>query len=353
MDSPVFIAVHVGAGHLSRSKESTYRSACAKACIRAMRILKDKEGTSSLAVAEAIRQLEDHPVTNAGYGSNLSLEGKVECDASLMSGTNGTFGAVGAVRGVKNPILSAYQMVLEADQGLLSLGRIPPMFLAGEGAKEWSKSRNLPIVEEDDLIEPQAFETYLNHLKMLMEADKKDPSVGVDQGHDTVGAICIDRFGNIAAGVSSGGISLKSPGRVGEAAMYGAGCWAQNEKNDTPGIACSTTGTGEQIMRTMFTHKCVERLIKEDNIQTAITDALRHDFLGSSFLTSYDKLSVGTIALRSQKSNNKTRIEFWYGHVTEDMGIGYMSGTYTKPKTFVSRKGNLSEPYVSSGRLII
>lgn len=65
-----------------------------------------------------------------------------------------------------------------------------------------------------------------------------------------------------------------------QAAIYGSGCWAQNEKDDRPGVACSTTGTGEQIMRTMFTYKCVDRIMREDDIQTAVTDALKKDFLG-------------------------------------------------------------------------
>lgn len=70
---------------------------------------------------------KNDPVTNAGYGSSLTLKGTVECDASLMTGESGTFGAVGAVSGIKNPIITAHQMVVEGDRGLLSLGRIPPM----------------------------------------------------------------------------------------------------------------------------------------------------------------------------------------------------------------------------------
>ncbi|KAL9555975.1 hypothetical protein MBANPS3_002124 [Mucor bainieri] len=84
-------------------------------------------GSSIQAVTEAIKQLENDPSTNAGYGSNLSLTGKVECDASLMTGKTSTFGAVGAVSGLKNPIETPYQMITEAEKGLLSLGRIPPM----------------------------------------------------------------------------------------------------------------------------------------------------------------------------------------------------------------------------------
>lgn len=275
----------------------------------------------------------------------------MECDASIMTGRSLTFGSVGAVSGIKNPILTAHRMVVEAEKGLLSLGRIPPMMISGAGAKEWASARGQAVVDDEDLIEPKSFKTYLNHIQSLVENQSSEDVV--DLGHDTVGAICIDSNGDISAAVSSGGISLKVPGRVGEAAMYGSGCWAQNERDGKPGVACSTTGTGEQIMRTMFTCKCVERLLKEDDIQKAITNALRKDFLDSPFLDIYDKKSVGTIALRTQTSNNKTRIEFWYGHVTDDMGIGYMSETSKNPKTFVSRKSSNDEAVVSSGWLIV
>ncbi|CAO3610105.1 unnamed protein product [Mucor hiemalis] len=267
-----------------------------------------------------------------------------------MAGRSLTFGAVGAVSGIKNPILTAHRMVVEAEKGLLSLGRIPPMMIAGRGAKEWAKARGQVVVNDNELIEPKSYKTYLDHLQKLVEDQAVEDA---DLGHDTVGAICIDSNGDISAAVSSGGISLKVPGRVGEAAVYGSGCWAQNEKDGQAGVACSTTGTGEQIMRTMFTHKCIERLLKEDDIQTAVTNTLKKDFLDSPFLDIYDEKSVGTIALRTQTLENKTRIEFWYGHVTDDMGIGYMSGTSNNPKTFVSRKSSKSEAIVSSGRLIV
>ncbi|KAI9366662.1 threonine aspartase 1-like protein [Pilaira anomala] len=328
MSEPVFIAVHVGAGNLARSKETKYRSACALACEVGMKILKRENGRAAEAVAMAIAQLENDPITNAGYGSNLTLKGTVECDASLMTGESNTFAAVGAVSGIKNPILTTHIMIKSAEKGLLSLGRIPPMFLVGDGAKIWAKERGQTIVEPQDLITQNAQDVYLDHLQRLIQ----DEQERTDLGHDTVGAICVDQYGHIAAGVSSGGISLKAPGRVGEAAMYGSGCWAQNENEDLPGVACSTTGTGEQIMKTMFTYKCAERISNQQDIQTAIQDTLIKDFLESPFLKMYDIKSVGTIALRKQKSNQSTRIEFWYGHVTADMGIGYMTGTSKKPK---------------------
>ncbi|KAG1458263.1 hypothetical protein G6F56_006436 [Rhizopus delemar] len=279
MSDSVFIAIHVGAGTLLKSKESKYKAACTKACNIGMEVLKNEKGTAVEAVAKAIQALEDDPSTNSGYGSSLSLKGTVECDAGLMEGSKGTFGAVGAVSGIKNPIMTAKNMVLESMNGLLSLGRIPPMLLVGQGAKEWAQSRGNCIVEEKSLIERNSLKTYVDHISRVM--DFQEQKNKLDLGHDTVGAICIDRYGNIASGVSSGGISLKSPGRVGEAATYGCGCWAQNEKNDIPGVACSTTGTGEQIMRTMLTYKCAERLQKEGNIEIAMADTLTKDFLGT------------------------------------------------------------------------
>lgn len=76
--------------------------------------------------------------------------------------------------------------------------------------------------------------------------------------------------------------------------MYGSGCWAQNEKEDRPGVGCSTTGTGEQIMRTMFTYKCVDRILRENDIQTAVTDALKKDFLGKWDLVVMEKSYHGS-----------------------------------------------------------
>ncbi|KAI9020688.1 nucleophile aminohydrolase [Phycomyces nitens] len=344
-DLPIFIAVHVGAGYLSRRNEARYRSACARSCEEAIRVLK-KGGCAIDAVAAAIAVLEDDPITNAGCGSNLTFDGKVECDASLMNGKGGDFGAIGAVSGLKNPIMAAKQMVNESIKGLLPCGRVPPMFLAGQGAFNWAKDHGMETVHEDSLLTEESMNTYVRHMNILASEPNHPP----DYGHDTVGAVCIDINGNIASGVSSGGISLKSPGRVGEAAMYGCGCWAENATETMPGIGCSTSGTGEQIMRTQFTSKCANRISRQQDMQSAMADSMKKDFLESPFLRMYDDKSVGIIALRAEKSTT-TRIEFWYAHITESMGIGYMSGTSKKPKTFISRKSS-KNTMVSSGLLI-
>ncbi|VAH54552.1 unnamed protein product [Triticum turgidum subsp. durum] len=104
-------------------------------------------GTSLDAVAAAIRVLEDDPITNAGRGSSLTESGQVECDASIMDGTTGSYGAVGAVKGVKNPIQVALHLAKEQMSGSSLLGRIPPMFLVGEGAFQWAKCKGMDIIE--------------------------------------------------------------------------------------------------------------------------------------------------------------------------------------------------------------
>ncbi|CDH50762.1 threonine aspartase 1-like [Lichtheimia corymbifera JMRC:FSU:9682] len=329
----MFIAVHVGAGNLSRTKEPRYRAVLARACEAAMELLKQGANASD-AVARAITVLEDDPTTNAGYGSNLTLHGTVECDASLMDGKTNAFGAVGATTGIKNPILAAKKLADDSTQ-LLPLGRVPPIMLTGQGASDWAKHHGL--YTDVNLIAEEAFDTYMKHMSMLCEV------------HDTVGAIGVDSEGHVAAGVSSGGISLKVPGRVGEAAVYGSGCWAQDATDESPGVACSTSGTGEQIMRTMITTKCAQRITQEDNIQSAVTTCLQKDFLDSPFLRMYDEKSVGMITLCRDKSSG--RIEFWYAHVTESMGIGCMSSTAKKPKTFISRKSS-NDAMISAGWLV-
>ena len=102
------------------------------------------------AAARATIVLEDAGETNAGYGSNLTESGTVEMDAGLMDGSSLLFGAVGAISGVKNPILVAQRLVEEQQKGLLPLGRVPPGFLVGEGAKEWAVSKTNIVATQDD-----------------------------------------------------------------------------------------------------------------------------------------------------------------------------------------------------------
>ena len=161
-----FVGVHIGAGQHSEARTSLYLSICAKACQEAIDILKNGGSALDAAVA-ATKVLEDAGETNAGYGSNLTELGTVEMDAGLMDGDSLLFGAVGAVPGVKNPILVAKSLVIEQGKGLLPLGRVPPAFLVGDGARQWAKKKGVAVVPEKSLISDKAAKLYRHYKKKL------------------------------------------------------------------------------------------------------------------------------------------------------------------------------------------
>ncbi|GAB5591373.1 taspase [Umbelopsis nana] len=305
------------------------------------------QGADSLqAVGAAIAVLEDAPCTNAGYGSNLTLQGTVECDASIMTDA-GAFGAVGAVSGIKNPILAAKKLLEVSQEGLLPLGRVPPIFMVGPGAFEWAKDHGIETTAKSKLITDGSFNTYINHLKRYHQAHElhggneriKRSAMTTEDiailGHDTVGAICVDQNGKIASGVSSGGISLKFPGRVGEAAVFGSGCWAHQVADQSVSIACSSTGTGEQLLLTMLAQQFANIAEQEEDTSKAMSQALKSKFLDHPALRNVSEKNAGLLGLKFlPRASDKCVgiVELCYGHTTRSMGIGYMSSHQKMPK---------------------
>ncbi|XP_065815662.1 threonine aspartase 1 isoform X2 [Labrus bergylta] len=315
-----FVLVHAGAGYHSESKAKEYKHVCKRACQRAVDRL--KAGALAVeAVAAALVELEDSPFTNAGMGSNLNLSGEIECDASIMDGKTLHYGAVGALSGVKNPVLVANRLLIEAQKGKLSAGRIPPCFLVGRGAHDWAVSHGIPPCPSEKMATKFSLSAYKRNKRKMELAEK------LDTGHkqtkkrrqpsehengpgclDTVGAVVVDLEGNVAAAVSSGGLAMKHPGRVGQAAHYGCGCWAENACNMNP-------------------------------YSTAVSTS------GSPFLASEDRALGGVIVLRccrcaeAPPSQNIQGIlvEFLWSHTTESMCVGYMSAQDSKAKTHISR----------------
>ncbi|XP_067845563.1 threonine aspartase 1 isoform X2 [Heptranchias perlo] len=363
-----FVLVHAGAGYHSESKAKEYKQVCKKACQKAI----EKLQAGALAVdvvTAALIELEDSPFTNAGMGSNLNLSGDIECDASTMDGKSLNFGAVGALRGIKNPILVANKLLNEAQKGKLSAGRIPPCFLVGEGAYKWAVDHGIVPCPPDIMATKFSLSAFRKNRRKLELAEKVETEMiqtkkrrevsentNVATSLDTVGAVVVDHEGNVAAAVSSGGLAMKHPGRVGQAAVYGCGCWAENTGgHNMYSTAVSTSGCGEHLVRTMLARECSVALQAEDAHQ-ALLETMQKKFVRSPFLASEDSVLGGVIVLRccrcsleSESSLNTQAllVEFLWSHTTESMCVGYMSTQDGKAKSAAQDLGCVSSPFKS------
>ncbi|KAI4479747.1 PREDICTED: threonine aspartase 1 isoform X1 [Polistes canadensis] len=312
-----FIAVHVGAGQHSDSTKDKYQKLCRDAC--KIGIENIKSGGSALdAVVDATIVLEDSPLTNAGFGSNLTVNGTVECDASVMDGTNLQFGAIGAVSGIKNPVFLAKRLC-EQQSKKIGYGRIPPSFLVGHGAHTWAQEMGIQILSPDQLISKKAEKIY-KHYKRQVENSDNEVHKYAKRRMDTVGAICVDKNGNIASACSSGGIILKYPGRVGQAGVWGCGTWACKDKYS---VGTSTSGCGEHLIRTTLARSIAEAIVNTSCPTTSLHQAMKINFIESRFLNGIEKKLGGVIAIRY--SPQEKLGDFLWSYSTNSMIIGYMN----------------------------
>ncbi|XP_012252032.2 threonine aspartase 1-like [Athalia rosae] len=340
MDSPVngLVAVHVGAGKHSLILKQKYQKLCGLACRKATGILK-AGGNVLDAVVEATIILEDSPLTNAGYGSNLTFDGKVECDASVMNGLTLQFGAVGAVGCLKNPIATA-KLLCNQQSNNISFGRVLPSFLVGDGALIWGKERGLEAVPAAELISVKALKIYKYYKRKVLNAENIHRQISTKM--DTIGAICVDAAGNVASACSSGGIILKHPGRVGQAAVWGCGVWARNGKvYPDCSVATSTSGCGEHLISTTLARSIAEGISSSNCPTTALHSIMKTDFIESPFLTFSGPKLGGAIAIKYSPQEGSG--DLLWSHTTESMIIGYMSTKEAKSK---SRRSVLTTPEV-------
>ncbi|CAG0884220.1 unnamed protein product [Cyprideis torosa] len=196
------------------------------ACRAALAVLSDEKSTIN-GVAAALRVMEDDGITNAGLGSNLTHSGTVECEAAVMETCSGMSGCVGAVSGVKNPSEVAVALLRGQQDGLLSLGRLPPSFIVGDGARKWAIDHGITVTGESDLITASAHKSWLNWTSKLQKTASSGNGVSAapsessphskrrrthdgndDEISDTVGVICVVGE-SIAVGASSGGILVR------------------------------------------------------------------------------------------------------------------------------------------------
>ena len=261
------LVIHGGAGTihastLNKEQQAGYHTQL-DAALQAGQAILDSGGSSLDAVTAAIQVLENSPLFNAGRGAVFTHAGRNELDASIMDGSDLNAGAVAGITTVKSPIAAARAVMEES----------PHVMLSGRGAEQFAAERGLEIVD------PAYFHTerrWQDLQKALSEEDSEQAAIRVtrDRKFGTVGAVALDRAGNLAAGTSTGGMTNKRWGRIGDSPVIGAGTYASNES-----CAVSATGHGEYfIRRTVAREICAIVQYAGDGLRAAAAQVI-HDIL--------------------------------------------------------------------------
>ena len=260
------LAVHGGAGVLHRDqmtpeREADYHAALERVLSAGEAVL-DADGSALDAVTQAVCALENEPLFNAGRGAVFTRNEQQEMDAALMDGRNRQAGAVAGIFGPKNPVLAARSVLEHTDHVLM----------IGEGALAVARTAGLDFEEQDYFFTQERWDALQETLKMEAEGTlDDDPS----RRHGTVGAVARDRNGHLAAATSTGGMTAKRSGRVGDSPVIGAGTYA-----DDATCAVSATGDGEAFLRLCAAHEIDARMrltsvslerAAEDVIMTELT----------------------------------------------------------------------------------
>ena len=269
------LVIHGGAGTITRESmtpelEQAYQQKLSEALTAGYAVL-EKGGTSLEAITTAIQIMEESPLFNAGRGAVFTHEGRNELDASIMDGKTGQAGAVAGVTTVKSPILAA-QAVMQ---------KSPHVLLTGKGAETFAQEQGLEIVDPSHFFDQRRFDQ-LKRLQEREQLDNKEGSIKEQEpvkDHEsvfdikkfgTVGAVALDKFGNLAAGTSTGGMTNKRWGRVGDAPIIGAGTYANNET-----CAVSATGHGEFFIRNVVAYDVAARMkYKNISLQKAADEVV-------------------------------------------------------------------------------
>lgn len=294
MPNRMVLMVHGGAWEIPEAAREACREGCRRALERGWAAL-ERGGSAVDACEEAIVVLEDDPIFDAGMGSHLNRDGRVQLDAILMDGCTLKAGAVAGVERLHNPIQVAR----------LVLDRSEHMMLVGEGAELFAQESGVLLCSPSSLVVAREVEVWYK-LKHETEAGQGRIRVRDSQQLGTVGAVALDAAGNLAAGTSTGGTACKYPGRVGDSSLIGCGCYADNQTG-----AVSATGQGEAIMKVVLAKAASDLLAAGADPQAATEKALaeltrrtkgkgglivldRAGRLGHSFTTSHMALAYRT-----------------------------------------------------------
>jgi len=249
------LLIHGGAGVMERGKMTPERDAAQRAglsaALEAGKAVLSAGGSALDAVEAAVKVLEDDPGFNAGRGAVFTYEGVNELDAAIMDGQNRAAGAVAGLTRTRNPIAAARAV----------MGRSPHVMLQGPGADRFSREKAL------EQVDPSYFRTEerWQQLQKMKESAKTGAVFDAEVKFGTVGAVAKDVHGNLAAATSTGGLTGKRWGRVGDSPVLGAGTYADNR-----GCAVSATGSGEYYIRVGVAHEiCARMRLGNEDVQTA------------------------------------------------------------------------------------
>jgi len=266
---PVLV-VHGGAWAMPDDMVDAHLRGVSNALAAGWRVL-ERGGAALDAVEEAVVIMEDDETFDAGRGSFLNRDGKVQLDALIMDGATLRAGGVGCVERLRNPVRAARKILSES----------PHVYFVGEGAERFAAEHGVALCENEALIIPREVERLRAYQKLIAqhgEPNGNDLFAGsADQvddatiSHDTVGAVALDRDGNIAAATSTGGTLNKAPGRLGDSSLIGCGCYADNLS-----AAASTTGWGEPIMKLVLAKWTADRVSAGNLPEWAAQEAMNY-----------------------------------------------------------------------------
>jgi L-asparaginase / beta-aspartyl-peptidase len=255
--NPVLV-VHGGAWAMPDDMVDAHIHGVRKALAAGWRVL-DGGGSALDAVEEAVVILEDDETFDAGRGSFLNRDGKVQMDALIMDGSTLRAGGVGCVERLRNPVRAARKILSESQH----------VYFVGEGAESFAAEHGIALCRNEELVIPR-------EVQRLREYQAEAGQHGNDLfapaiSHDTVGAAALDRAGNIAAATSTGGTLNKAPGRLGDSSLIGCGCYADNLS-----AAVSTTGWGEPIMKLVLAKWAADRVSAGNLPEWAAQEAMNY-----------------------------------------------------------------------------
>jgi beta-aspartyl-peptidase (threonine type) len=224
----------------------------------------ERGGAALDAVEEAVVVMEDDETFDAGRGSFLNRDGKVQLDALIMDGATLRAGGVGCVERVQNPVRAARKILSDS----------PHVYFVGEGAERFAAEHGIELCPNEELVIAREVERLREYQeKQSGDASAKDGNdlFAPEISHDTVGAVALDRAGNIAAATSTGGTLNKAPGRLGDSSLIGCGCYADNLS-----AAVSTTGWGEPIMKLVLAKWTADRVAAGNLPEWAAQEAMNY-----------------------------------------------------------------------------